>query len=79
MKVKFVKISMGFFAVSKKGKTFKGFKLNENNLKSNQWCLYLETIYKTGNRYHTLVELYSPKGFVTTVSMEDIILLKLKK
>jgi hypothetical protein len=79
MKIKFVKISSDFFKISEKGKTFKGYTLNERNLDSSQWCLYLETIYMTGNRYQTLVELFSPKGFVTTVPMKEIRLLKLKK
>jgi hypothetical protein len=44
---------------------------NEDNFKP-IYVKYKKKIYATGNRYHTLIELYKNHKFIKTVLMKDV-------
>lgn len=50
---------------------------NENNFNP-QFVIYKGVIYETGNRYHTLIELYIDKMFYKTVKMSKVKVIKNK-
>jgi len=45
---------------------------NENDLSSNIVVLYKNKQYITGNRRHSLVELYKNNKFIVTVPIKEI-------
>jgi len=51
-------------------------KLTEDNLKANVKCIYKGKEYRTGNRYHCLVDLLLNGKFVRTVAMNKIKVVK---
>jgi hypothetical protein len=62
----------------KLGQTPKGRKLNEDNLNADVLVIWNSMELLTGNRYHTLVELYNKQNqFVVTVPMEEIAIIKM--
>jgi len=51
-------------------------KLTEDNLNADVKCIYKGKEYKTGNRYHCLVDLHLNGKFVRTVSTNKIKVVK---
>jgi hypothetical protein len=70
---------LSYRKLSLKGFNFKNQPLTENNLKSLINVLWRNKIYKTGNRYHGLVELFRDGKYIRTVSMKYIRLIEYQK
>jgi hypothetical protein len=66
--------------LSEQGKNWKGQDLTEENLNANIRVSYNNKLnYRTGNRYHDMVELYSGGILVKTVKISEVCLYKYVK
>jgi len=72
---------MKIAVVLRKGRNFKGQKLDESNLGSDVLFLHEDRVYRAGNRYHNLVEGYSIKRreFIDTFDMKDINIINMQR
>ncbi len=57
-KTEYIRNLVMAISVSEKGLDFKGDKLTDDTLHSGMLVTFRKTLYWTGNRYHSLVELY---------------------